>query len=131
MRLTAAALAVLVIATILLDPYTFALNASDMVIPAPWWQTAASLTGVPLLIAYLVLLRRQRTRPAFTLLVCEFLLVLAVAVVLVRRDGDSRFIRGFGAEEYLSWFLVALCVRVVLLALTHALVVQSQGSSGR
>ncbi len=59
---------------------------------------------------------RDRLGLASGALVAETLLNLGMSIAFIQRDGVSRFVRGLGAEEYLSAYLVLVGLRVLLLA---------------
>lgn len=103
------------IVTILVDPYTLRLNASDVIAQAPWWQTAIGLLSMGLLASVAVSLWRGRNARASKLLGIETLVTIGISIIYVQRDGISRFELGFGGEEYLTWFLIAVALRVYLL----------------
>src|SRR5258707_461931 len=102
MRSTIAILGALVFASILLDPYSWHLNASDAVVPAPAWQLTLSLIDAGVLVVGVGLALRDRAEVGFTVLAVEYLFNLGLCALLVHRDGVARFLHGFGAEEYLS-----------------------------
>lgn len=112
-------LVAVLVASVLLDPYTFHLTASDLVQPAPWWQRTLGLADVALLVLLGVLLWRRRPTLAFWVAGGETLYALALGIGFVARDGVARFIAGFGAEEYLTLYLGAIAVRVLVLLLTR------------
>ena len=114
-RVLTSATALLLAVAILWDPYTRALNVSDVARPAPWWQLALGLTDVSLLATIAALVWRQR-KGAHHVVLGELFFALGGAIILVRRDGVARFAHGFGADEYLSLFLVTLAIRVALYA---------------
>jgi hypothetical protein len=113
-RAIAVTLAGLVAFLVLLDPYTFHKTASDLIQPAPAWQLALGLADVALLAAVGTLALLRRT-VAFDLLAGEIVFALVVAILLVSRDGVARFIHGWSAEEYMSFYLGSIALRVVLL----------------
>ena len=114
-RAAGVGLSALLAIAVLLDPYTLRHDASDFVRPGPAWQIALGLTDVVLLAGVGILAFRQVWRRAFSLLTCEILFALLAAIVLVQRDGVARFIQGFGAEEYASFYLGSIALRVILL----------------
>lgn len=111
-RVLTSATAVFLAGVTLWDPYTL---PSDSVRTAPWWQFGLMLADVSLLATIAALLWRNRTG-AHHVVLGELLFAIGSAVVLVRRDGVARFAHGFGAEEYLSLFLVTVAIRVALYA---------------
>ena len=113
-------LGALLIGGVLRDPYTFHLNASDYVAPAPTWQVALGLLDVALLVLSIVTAWRGRLGSAFTLLVLEALFALTLAAALVARDGVARFVTGLGAEQYLTEYFALIGLRFVLLTLVRA-----------
>jgi len=116
MRRTLEALTTLVLlATVLLDPYTRWLNASDGSIPAPSWQTALQLADAAFLVCVLALAARKMPRQASTVLALEAVYNLFLNFGFVMRDGVNRFSRGFGGEEYLSLYFIVIGIRVLLL----------------
>jgi uncharacterized membrane protein YozB (DUF420 family) len=122
-KLAVSVLVLVVAAAVVLDPYSFHRNASDAVSPGPLWQRAMSLLGLVILLAVLAFTWRGRYRVASTAAVVEFLLNVAVCVILLQRDGLDRFRLGFGAEEYASFYLGSLAIRVVLLRILTDFVV--------
>ena len=119
-RIIAIALVCLALSSVLLDPYTWSLNGADLVIRAPVWQTTLALVDASLLaLAIGYLLRRQNVY-ASRVLTGEILYALAVAILLVNRDGVARFVHGLGADEFLSAYLLALSLRVAALVLMRA-----------
>ncbi|MGQ0649129.1 MAG: hypothetical protein ACT4P7_16355 [Gemmatimonadaceae bacterium] len=92
------------------DVYTL---ASDITRPAPWWQLALGLTDVSLLSTVAGLVWRK-SKGAHRVVLGDLFFVLGGALVVVRLDGVSRLVHGFGADEFLSLFLVALAMRVGL-----------------
>lgn len=105
-RILAIVTALLLASVTFWDVYTV---ASDLVRPAPWWQLALELTDVSLLATVAGLVWRK-SAGAHRVVLGDLLFVLG-AFVLVRQSGVTR---GFGADEYLSLFLVALAIRVGL-----------------
>jgi hypothetical protein len=100
---------------IALDPYSWHRTASDATIGAPWWQITGAVLALILGACAAAFIWRDHRSRAAVLLLIETLLSLAWSALLVRRDGMSRFVRGFGAEEFLSVYLVLLACRVLLL----------------
>jgi len=119
MKVLILVLGVLVGATILLDPYTFHLNAGDVLYPAPLWQLGLGLVDALLVVSGVLAALRDRAQLAFLVLAFEGLLTLGLCTILVQRDGVDRFVAGFGAQEYLSLYLTALALRIILLTLVH------------
>jgi hypothetical protein len=116
-RIIAILFASVALVGVLLDPYTWSLNASDGVVRGPAWQVTLGLIDAILLaLAIGYLLRRQNVH-ASRVFTGELLYALATAVLLINRDGIARFVRGFGAEEFLSAYLMALAFRVAALGL--------------
>jgi hypothetical protein len=101
--------------SVLADPYTFHLNGSDAVVPAPLGQTIRALLDVALLVAAWILLFRGGGRIALTILLCEFPYALAVNAVLIHRDGIGRFFWGFGAESHVLDFAIAFGLRALII----------------
>ena len=83
------------VASVLLDPYTFHLTASDFVQPAPWWQLTLGLTDAALLILVGVLLWRWLPRTAFWVAGAEALYALALGIGFVVRRLTIDFARSF------------------------------------
>jgi hypothetical protein len=102
---------------IVLDPYSLHLNASDAVQRAPLWQMLSSLVDVVFLVAAAVLVIRARPRAAAIFLCGETLLTLGLNAGLVARDGLSRFTHGYGGEQYLTLYMLALAIRPLALLL--------------
>ncbi|MDB4908761.1 MAG: hypothetical protein JWO05_3545 [Gemmatimonadetes bacterium] len=115
-RALAVTLALLLAILVIFDPYTLHRTASDLTVPAPAWQLALGLADLALL-AIVGILAFVGRAVASDLLFGEIIFALLVAIVLVRRDGVSRFVRGFGAEEFLSFYLLSILLRIVLLRL--------------
>jgi hypothetical protein len=120
-RPVAILLVVVLVAGVLLDPYTFHSTASDFVQPAPWWQLTLGLTDAALLVLVGVLLWRRLPRTAFWVAGTEALYALALGIGFVERDGIARFVAGFGAEEYLTMYLGTIASRVLVLMFVQAL----------
>ena len=123
------ALGALVLLSVLLDPSTFHLNASDAVVPAPSWQLTLALMDAFLVVLGAAMVWRGRADLGFNLLVGEFLWNLALCALLVSRDGIARFVHGFGGEEYLSLYLAALALRVILLFVIRLIHVQPRDAA--
>ena len=120
-RRVAILLTALLVAAVLLDPYTFHETASDAVVAAPWWQTTLGVADAVLLALTGVLVWRRVATIAYRVLAFEVLFALALAIGFVVRDGISRFERGFGGEEFVSYYLCTVMLRVLLLLLTQRL----------
>ena len=118
-RAVGVALAALLAAAVLLDPYTLHQTASDAILPAPAWQLALGLADVALLAAVGVLAFRREWPRASDVLTVETIFALSLAIALVTRDGVGRFVRGFAAEEYVSLYLASIAVRVLLLRIVQ------------
>jgi hypothetical protein len=118
-RAVGVALAALLAAAVLLDPYTLHQTASDAVLPAPAWRLALGLADVALLAAVGVLAFRREWPRASDVLTVETIFALSLAIALVTRDGVGRFVRGFAAEEYVSLYLASIAVRVLLLRIVQ------------
>jgi hypothetical protein len=112
-------LGTLVVATVLLDPYTFHLNASDYLQPAPAWQLSLGLVDALLVVSGVLVAWRGRREIGFLVLSFEALFTLGLCAILVHRDGVERFVAGIGAQEYLSVYLAALALRILLLVVVH------------
>ena len=106
---------------VLLDPYTLRHTASDYIEPAPWWQMTLGLADAAFLVCVAMLLLRRLPLAAFWVAGAELLYALVLGIVFVARDGVSRFVAGFGAEEYLALYLATIALRLVLLFVTSAL----------
>ena len=119
MKVLVLVLGALVGATILLDPYTFHFNAGDVLYPAPLWQLSLGLVDALLVVSGVLAALRDRAQLAFLVLAFEGLFTLGLCTILVQRDGVDRFVAGFGAQEYLSLYLAALALRIILLTLVH------------
>jgi hypothetical protein len=107
----------LVAAGVLLDPYTLHYDASDFVRPGPWWQRMLGLVDLGLLAAALLMVWRRRHARARVLLAAETVWAIGSALILVHRDGSGRFAVGFGAEPYLTGYLVLTGLRCAALGL--------------
>jgi hypothetical protein len=105
----------ILLAGILSDPYTYALNGSDAVMPAPVWQLSFAILDIGLLFGIAALGIRCKTQGALLLLVLETIYYVAGNAVLILRDGPARFAHGFGAESNLTEHLIAFALRLVLL----------------
>jgi hypothetical protein len=134
-RIILIVMAILVLLSVLLDPYTFRRTAGDYVEWAPLWQMVLGIGDVLLLLVVIVRLGRTQVSRAKRLLLIETLFNLGVAIVLVGRDGQLRFVYGLGAEEYLLVYLAAVALRVSLvMALTDSSIsmtetVEARGST--
>lgn len=115
-RLLTAAALFTVLGSTLVDPYTWFGDASDFVMPAPTWQTALGLANAALLIGSLVLMWRKRYGKVLAVLVGEFSFNVALNLIYLDRDGLQRFSHGFAGEQYLSWYLLFLLLRVWVIA---------------
>ena len=113
-RVGAALVIALLAAAALLDPYTLHLNAGDVLLPAPPWQALLGLGDVALLLVTAGLAWGGKTLRASAALGFETVFNLTVNVALVMRDGLTRFLHGFGAQEYLSIYLCAVALKVVV-----------------
>lgn len=114
-------LVLLVAAFMLVDPYTLHLNAKDVVLPAPLWQVSLGIADVGLLLFAAILVWKNQFLNASAAVAIETVFNLVLNVALVARDGLSRFIHGLGAQEYLSLYLSAIALRVlVFLALQQS-----------
>lgn len=87
------------LASIFLDPYSFHLNASDAVVLAPWWQILSSVVSFGLLCGVLLMVWLDRPSLVVTIATAEALLHLALNMMLIARDGFSRYQVGFGGLE--------------------------------
>jgi hypothetical protein len=110
----------LVTAGVLLDPYTLHYDATDFVRPGPWWQLVLGLVDLGLLAGALRMVWRRRYNPAFVLLAVETFWAIGAALILMHRDGEGRFVRGFGAEPYLAAYLIVMGLRFAALGLLQA-----------
>lgn len=106
---------IVVILSVLWDPYTFFRDASDLVIRAPLWQVAAGLIDLVFLSAVAWSFWRGMIQRAAQLLMFETIYSLALSIGFVMRDGLDRYIRGIGAQEFLSVYLLMIIIRVVLI----------------
>lgn len=109
-RALTVATALLLAGATLWDVYTL---ASDVVRPAPWWQLALGLTDVSLLATVAALVWRK-SAGAHRVVLGDLIFFLGGAFFLMHRDGVTRFAQGFGADAYLSLFLVTVAIRVGL-----------------
>jgi hypothetical protein len=116
MRGIAVTLALILVAGVLLDPYTLRLNASDVILTPPMWQLVLGLADVALLGAVGLLSWRRQFRRAGSLLTIEVIFALSAAMVLIGRDGLGRFTHGIAAAQYASLYLSWIGLRVLLLA---------------
>lgn len=107
----------LVAAGVLLDPYTLHRDATDFVRPGPGWQLMLGLIDLGLLAAALRMVWRRRYARGLVLLAVETVWAIGSALILVHRDGRGRFVIGFGAEPYLTAYLVLMGLRCVALEL--------------
>lgn len=111
-----AVLTSLLVLAVLLDPYSFRESASDDLARAPLWQIGFAFLDILLIAWSGVSAWRGHTQRACLLLGLGTILNLAVAISQVHRDGIARFVMGYRAEEYLTWYLAALALRTVGLA---------------
>jgi hypothetical protein len=107
------ALIMVVLIGVYLDPYTLHHDATDVIMPGPWWQSALGFVDLSLLSASLGMVRWRRYAGALALLGSETLWAIGSALILVNRDGMGRFVRGFGAEPYLAEYLIVMGLRIV------------------
>jgi hypothetical protein len=107
--------------SVLIDPYTFYETASDDRIVAPWWQTAIAFTDLAVLAVAVVFVWRGAAYRGLLALGLEAVLNIGITAIQVGMHGVSRFLVGAGSQEYLSWYLAVVAVRVVgLVALAAA-----------
>ena len=106
---------VLICASVLADPYSVHLNGSDGFVAAPPWQVWAARLDVALLLLALAAVVQRWTFPAAAVLVAELLYALAFNAILIRRDGDERFIWGLGAQRHFIDFVVAFGLRALII----------------
>lgn len=111
------ALGAVVLWELIVDPYFWWRDSTDFLIPAPFWQRGLGFVEIALLLLAASALFRSRDILGQRLVVAETLARLLSTILLVQRDGVARFIGGFGAEEFLSWHLLAIGCRVLILAL--------------
>lgn len=104
------------------DPYSFHVDGSDFLAPAPAWQVCLTLADLALLGWFASSVWRGRMRLAFGCLAGALLVNLAANLIYVLRDDFSRFIMGFGAEHVLWRYLAFLIFRVLLLAATGLMI---------
>jgi hypothetical protein len=116
LRRVSLALITVVLIGLLLDPYTFHHDAGDAVMPAPVWQRVLGLVDLSLLAASLSMVWQKRYDGALALLGSETVWAIGSVLVLVNRDGMGRFIRGFGAEPYLTEYLAVMGLRLAAMA---------------
>lgn len=114
-RILQSILVIVIAAGVLLDPYTWRETGSDAVTAAPWWQTALAVSSLGLLGFTALSVWRSRNARAATAVLVEGLVSLISAAVLVERDGTNRFVHGLGAEQLLSWYLLLVACRMLLL----------------
>lgn len=107
-----------------IDPYTWALNASDASGPPSWWQIALSATVIVITVTGSGQFLRGRLLFATVLVGGSTVLEICRSVMLIHRDGLSRFSHGFGGEEYLSIYLLVIAVRVVVVTMGGARVLR-------
>ena len=105
----------ILLAGVLWDPYTYAYNGSDAVLPTPLWQTAFAIFDISVLFALVALCIRGKLRGGAVLAIIETGYYLAGNTVLYVRDGSARFVHGFGAESNLAEHVVVLVLRVLLI----------------
>jgi hypothetical protein len=113
LRRVSFALIGVVLVGVFVDPYTLHHDATDLVMPGPWWQSALGFVDLSLLSASLGMVWRRRYAAALALLGSETLWAIGSALILVNRDGPGRFVRGFGAEPYLAEYLIVMGLRLV------------------
>ncbi len=114
-RLVPVAIVGILLAGILSDPYTYALNGSDAVFPAPLWQLGFAILDVGMLLAIVALSIRGKARGALFLVVLETLYYVGGNTILYVRDGPSRFVHGLGAESNLGEHVIVLALRLCLI----------------
>ena len=129
MRRLPVIIAVLLFLAVLMDPYTLHLNASNYVGPAPRWQLALGVGDLLLVALTGILTLRRVDCPAFAVMSVELPFALLAALVLMLRDGVGRFVHGFGAEEYASFYLCTVLLRVALLQLTRMLSIRAHAAA--
>ena len=113
---------VLICVSVLADPYSVHLNGSDGFVAAPVWQVWAARVDIALLLLALAAVVQGWTLPAASVLVGELLYALAFNAILIKRDGDERFIWGLGAQPHFADFVVVFGLRaLIILALCLSL----------
>ena len=112
----------LILLSVLADPYAYYLTGSDGHLAAPAWQTAAARGDIILLALGAVTIVLGLQRAALVMLANELLYALGLNALLVHRDGNERFIWGFGAERHLVDFVIVFGLRLlILIAIAHSL----------
>lgn len=117
-RVVQSAVLLILCAAVLLDPLTWHKDASDVVMKAPLTQTLVAFASVALLLSALVFLWRGRSSATAAAIFIEVVVLSLWNAFLVHSIGVNRYVRGFGAEEFLSVFLVLIAVRVSMLYFT-------------
>jgi len=103
------------LAGILVDPYTFARDGSDAIRQIPLWQLSFAILDIGFLLAFVALIIRDKSRGAFVLAIAETVYYLAGNVLLYLRDGADRFAHGLGAESNFGQHVTVVALRIVLI----------------
>lgn len=106
----------LVILAVIRDPFSFFETASDSRWPAPWWRILLTLSEIGCLMFAAAYLWLRRYDTALRLILAEAMFNVAIVAVQVRHYGIKRFLEGYGASEYLSWYLLTVLTRLVLVS---------------
>ena len=103
------------LAGILVDPYTSARDGSDAIRRIPLWQLSFALLDIGFLFAFVALIIRDKSRGAFVLAIAETVYYLAGNALLYLRDGPDRFAHGLGGESNLGQHVTVVALRIALI----------------
>lgn len=108
-------LVVVVVCGIALDPNAWNPTGTDLATGALNWHMLVALLSMGILVMGARYLIRARNILASKAFLAETLLSLLISAALVQQDGFRRFTHGIGAEQDLSYYLLLVACRVVLL----------------
>lgn len=120
LRIALIAGALLISASLLVDPYTHFVDNNSPFIPSPLWRLGLVVLELLLILAFCIFVWRKRYRRAGLVLSGATFVSLLVNAIIVSREGISRFLIAFGTEQILSLYLVLIAVRVAMLGITFA-----------
>lgn len=123
LRVALIAGALLVAGGLLSDPYTYYADTYSPFNPAPLWRLGLSVLEVVLLLLFSVFAWRKRYRQAGLLLCGVTFLNVVANAFFVSHEGVHRFLVTIGTEEILTVYLLLLAVRVAMIAILCALLV--------
>lgn len=115
-RGVALVLLVLVLLAVVRDPFSFFETASDDMWPAPWWRILLTLCEIGSLMFAAAYLWLRKYDMALALILAEAMFNVGIVAAQVHHYGMSRFLEGYGATEYLAWYLLTVLTRLILIS---------------